>query len=104
MNAQEQHAESRLIILGQVSLSCYAVTGAVVHEVLERLGHRVEVRQGPHEEMFPLLAQGAIDLMAAGLASRGSCCLLEPLRRSSRRGREVLRRRALFLGRARLHS
>ncbi len=55
----------RPIILGQVSLSFYAVTGAVVHEVLKRLGHSVEVRQGPHEEMFPLLGQGAIDLMAA---------------------------------------
>ncbi|MEO8004720.1 MAG: glycine betaine ABC transporter substrate-binding protein [Betaproteobacteria bacterium] len=53
------------IILGQVSLSFYAVTGAVVHEVLERLGHTVEVRQGPHDEMFPLLGEGAIDLMAA---------------------------------------
>jgi hypothetical protein len=40
----------RPIILGQVSLSFYAVTGAVVHEVLKRLGHSVEVRQGPHEE------------------------------------------------------
>jgi glycine betaine/proline transport system substrate-binding protein len=56
---------SKPIILGQVSLSFYAVTGAVVHEVLERLGHTVEVRQGPHDEMFPLLGEGAIDLMAA---------------------------------------
>jgi hypothetical protein len=55
----------RPIILGQVSLSFYAVTGAVVHEVLERLGHSVEVRPKPHEEMFPLLGQSAIDLMAA---------------------------------------
>ncbi|HVY04645.1 MAG TPA: glycine betaine ABC transporter substrate-binding protein [Burkholderiales bacterium] len=53
------------IILGQVSLSFYAVTGAVVHEVLERLGHVVEVRPGPHDEIFPMLGQGAIDLMAA---------------------------------------
>jgi glycine betaine/proline transport system substrate-binding protein len=58
-------------VLGQVSLSFYAVTGAVVHEVLERLGHSVEVRQGPHEEMFPLLGQGAIDLMAAAWLPEG---------------------------------
>lgn len=59
------HAESRPVVLGQVGLSFYAAVGGVVHEVLERLGHSVEVRQGPHEEMFPLLEQGAIDLMVA---------------------------------------
>jgi hypothetical protein len=63
--------EDRSIILGQVSLSFYAVTGAVVHEVLERLGHSVEVWQGPHEQMFPLLGQGAIDLMAAAWLPEG---------------------------------
>lgn len=63
--AWAQSPNERPVILGQVSLSFYAVTGAVVHEVLERLGHRVEVRQGPHEEMFPLLGDGQVDLMAA---------------------------------------
>jgi len=53
------------VVLGQVSLSFYAVTGAVVQEVLERLGHQVELRQGPHEEIFPLLGNRQIDLMAA---------------------------------------
>jgi len=61
----------RPIILGQVSLSFYAVTGAVVHEVLKRLGHSVEVGERPHEEMFPLLGQGAIDLMAAAWLPEG---------------------------------
>jgi glycine betaine/proline transport system substrate-binding protein len=61
----------RPVVLGQVSLSFYAVTGAVVHEVLERLGHRVEVREGPHETMFPLLGDGAIDLMAAAWLPEG---------------------------------
>jgi glycine betaine/proline transport system substrate-binding protein len=64
-SAWGQPSGHRPIILGQVYLSFYAVTGAVVHEVLERLGHSVEVRQGTHEEMFPLLGQGAVDLMAA---------------------------------------
>jgi glycine betaine/proline transport system substrate-binding protein len=53
------------IILGQVSLSFYAVAGAVVHEILERMGHTVELRQGPHDEIFPMLGDSAIDLMAA---------------------------------------
>ncbi|GLK79105.1 hypothetical protein GCM10008174_08460 [Methylopila turkensis] len=59
------------VVLGQVQLSFYAVTGAVVHEVLERLGHTVEVRQAPHEQMFPWLAEGQIDLMAAAWLPEG---------------------------------
>jgi glycine betaine/proline transport system substrate-binding protein len=59
------------IVLGQVYLSFYAVTGAVVHKVLERLGHRVEVREGPHEQIFPLLGQGVIDVMAAAWLPEG---------------------------------
>ncbi|MYM67283.1 glycine/betaine ABC transporter substrate-binding protein [Pseudoduganella sp. FT55W] len=64
-------SDKRPIVLGQVSLSFYAVTGAVIQEVLARLGHDVTVRSGPHEEMFPLLASGAIDLMAAAWLPEG---------------------------------
>ncbi|MER2268839.1 glycine betaine ABC transporter substrate-binding protein [Methylobacterium oxalidis] len=59
------------VVLGQVSLSFYAVTGAVVHEMLERLGHPVELREGPHEQMFPLLGESRIDLMAAAWLPEG---------------------------------
>ena len=53
-----QNETTRPVVLGQVYLSFYAVTGAVVHEVLERLGHTVEVREGPREQIFPLLGEG----------------------------------------------
>jgi len=53
------------VVLGEVSLSFYAAVGGIVQEVLERLGHPVDVLQGPHEEMFPLLAGDRIDLLAA---------------------------------------
>ena len=66
-----QASSDRPVVLGQVSLSFYAVTGAVVHEVLERLGHRVELREGLHEQMFPLLGEGMIDLMAAAWLPEG---------------------------------
>lgn len=66
-----QPASHRPIVLGQVALSFYAVTGAVIQELLERLGHPVEVRQGSHEDMFPLLAAGEIDLMAAAWLPEG---------------------------------
>src|SRR5262245_56425857 len=53
------------VTLGQVSLTFYAVAAAVVHEILERLGHAVVVRKGSHEQMFPLFGAGAVDIMAA---------------------------------------
>lgn len=59
------------VILGQVALSFYAVTGAVVHEVLERLGHQVDLRVGPHDQMFPLLGEGGLDVMAAAWLPEG---------------------------------
>ena len=69
--ARSEATEEELVTLGQVSLSFYAVVGALVQEVLERLGHRVEVRQGVHEEMFPLLASGGIDVMVAAWLPEG---------------------------------
>lgn len=72
------------VMLGQVSLSFYAVTGAVVQEVLERLGHPVQLRTGPHDEMFPLLGQGSIDVMAAAWlpAGHAASCARLPTRKA----------------------
>jgi glycine betaine/proline transport system substrate-binding protein len=53
------------IRLGQISLSFYRVKGAVVQEMLERLGHAVEVREGAHEEIFPVVGRGEVDLLVA---------------------------------------
>ncbi len=53
------------VVLGQVQLSFYAVVGAVIQEVLETLGHPVEVREGTHEAIFPVLGRGEVDLLVA---------------------------------------
>jgi glycine betaine/proline transport system substrate-binding protein len=53
------------VVMGQISLSFYAVTGGVVQEVLERLGHTVEVVQGSHGQIFPRLGGGEVDLLVA---------------------------------------
>jgi glycine betaine/proline transport system substrate-binding protein len=53
------------VVLGRISLSFYAVTGEVVQSVLERLGHKVEVKEGTHDVIFPLLAKGEVDLLNA---------------------------------------
>ncbi|MEL1264477.1 glycine betaine ABC transporter substrate-binding protein [Pseudoxanthomonas putridarboris] len=59
------------IMLGQVSLSFYAVVGSVIKHVLIGLGHEVEVREGPHDQMFPLLGSDSIDLMVAAWLPEG---------------------------------
>lgn len=65
------------VVLGQVGLSFYAVTGAVIQDVLERLGHPVEVREGAHEILFPLLGRGEGDLLAAAWLPKGHAAYWE---------------------------
>ena len=57
--------------MGQISLSFYAVTGGVVQEVLERLGHNVEVTTGSHGQIFPRLGAGEVDLLVAAWLPHG---------------------------------
>src|SRR5262249_22232983 len=59
------------VVMGQISLSFYAVTGGVVQEVLERLGHTVEVVQGSHGQIFPRLGAGEVDLLVAAWLPHG---------------------------------
>jgi glycine betaine/proline transport system substrate-binding protein len=42
-----------------------------VQEVLERLGHRVEVTQGSHAQIFPKLGAGEVDLLVAAWLPHG---------------------------------
>ena len=51
-----QAAQPAQVRMGQIGLSFYAVTAGVVQEVLERLGHTVEVTTGSHAEIFPRLS------------------------------------------------
>jgi len=86
--APRARGERDAVVLGQVSLSFYAVVGAVVQYVLERLGHTVQVREGPHEAVFPLLSEGAVDLMVAAWLPEGHAQYWE---RYGRQAREVAR-------------
>ena len=52
------------IVLGRIDESFHQVAAAVVEEVLLRLGHSVEVREGPHPEMYPLVERGELQLFA----------------------------------------
>lgn len=52
------------IIFGRINESFHQVAAAVVEEVLLRLGHEVEVHEGPHPEMYPKIASGEHHLFA----------------------------------------
>ena len=62
---QHASAEDRTVRLGQVGLSFYAVVGAIVQEVLEQDGYKVEVTSGSHGDIFPKLGAGEVDILAA---------------------------------------
>ena len=57
--------ETNKVVLGQIDLSFYQVKGALVQALLEEMGYAVEVKERLHEEMFPLLNSGEIDLLVA---------------------------------------
>jgi len=57
--------------MGQIGLSFYAVTAGVVQEVLERLGHSVEITTGSHAQIFPRLGAGEVDLLVAAWLPHG---------------------------------
>ncbi|MBW4473903.1 MAG: hypothetical protein KME45_26545 [Stenomitos rutilans HA7619-LM2] len=58
-------ARPQTIVLGQVGLSFYQVKAALIQILLERLSYGVTVREGPHEQIFPLLGTGEVDLLVA---------------------------------------
>jgi len=51
-------ARQRTIVLGQVGLSFYQVKAALIQILLERLGYRVTVREGPHEQIISATRKG----------------------------------------------
>lgn len=69
------------IVLGRIDESFHQVAAAVVEEVLLRLGHAVEVREGPHPQMYPLLEQGELDLFADSWLPGGHGVYWEQIRR-----------------------
>ena len=71
LGAPAQAAEAGTVRMGQIGLSFYAVTGAVVQTVLERLGHTVEVSTGSHAQIFPRLGAGEVDLLVAAWLPHG---------------------------------
>lgn len=61
----QAHADMTKIKLGQIRISFYAVTGAVVQAVLGKLGHEFEVVEGLHPDIFPKLGASEVDMLVA---------------------------------------
>ncbi|MEM1161232.1 MAG: glycine betaine ABC transporter substrate-binding protein [Pseudomonadota bacterium] len=53
------------LIIGQISLSFHGAAAALISEILTDLGHSVEVREAPHEEMFRMQGRGEVDLLCS---------------------------------------
>lgn len=69
-----------LIVLGRIDESFHQVCAAVVEETLLRLGHTVEVREGPHPKMYPLLGEGELHLFASSWLPGGHAAYWAPIR------------------------
>ena len=70
------------IILGRIDESFHQVAAAVVEEVLLRLGHDVEVHEGPHPEMYPKIASGEHHLFADAWLPGGHAVYWEQIKDS----------------------
>lgn len=80
LTSNAAYAAETTIELGQIDLSFYAVKGGVVQELLERDGYTVEVTEGSHAEIFPLLGEGEVDILAAAWLPNGHSALYESVR------------------------
>ncbi|WP_271407919.1 glycine betaine ABC transporter substrate-binding protein [Pseudomonas sp. Q1-7] len=59
------HADPQPLVVGQVHLSFYTASAAVVTEVLDRLGHPLQVVEGNHPDIYGRLGRGETDLLIA---------------------------------------
>ncbi|MEB3335930.1 MAG: glycine betaine ABC transporter substrate-binding protein [Leptolyngbyaceae bacterium] len=62
---RQSEADTSAVRMGVVGLSFYRVVGGIVQNVLESLGYRVDITEGPHAEIFPRLGRGELDMLVA---------------------------------------
>lgn len=61
----EPLGQPKAIVMGQVNLSFYLASAAVVGGVLERLGHELTVVEGNHPDIYRRLANREVDMLVA---------------------------------------
>ncbi|WP_252666829.1 glycine betaine ABC transporter substrate-binding protein [Cupriavidus sp. WGtm5] len=74
------HAQSAApITMGQINLTFYVATGAVIQAVLEDLGHAVKVTEGNHPAIYERLGKGEVDMLVASWLPHAHGKLQAPL-------------------------
>ncbi|WP_354681774.1 glycine betaine ABC transporter substrate-binding protein [Cupriavidus necator] len=74
------HARSDVpITMGQINLTFYVATGAVIQAVLEELGHDVKVTEGNHPAIYDRLGKGEVDMLVASWLPHAHGKLQSPL-------------------------
>ncbi|WP_439668869.1 ABC-type glycine betaine transport system substrate-binding domain-containing protein [Cupriavidus necator] len=74
------HAQSAApITMGQINLTFYVATGAVIQAVLEDLGHGVKVTEGNHPAIYDRLGKGEVDMLVASWLPHAHGKLQAPL-------------------------
>ena len=58
-------ASALTIVLGHVNQSSYEATAVIIQTILERIGYNVAIKKGKAHVMYPLMADGEIDLFVA---------------------------------------
>ena len=58
-------AHALTVVLGHINESSYEATAVVIQTILERLGYNVAVKTGAHGVLYPMLAEGEIDIFVA---------------------------------------
>ena len=56
---------SSVVRMGVIGLSFYQVVGGIIQNILESQGYSVEITEGSHAEIYPVLGQGMLDLLVA---------------------------------------
>ncbi|MFJ3487810.1 glycine betaine ABC transporter substrate-binding protein [Pseudomonas sp. NPDC090202] len=69
----------RPLVVGQVNLSFYTASAAVVREVLSRLGHPLTVVEGNHPDIYGRLGRGEVDMLVASWLPHAHGSLQAPL-------------------------
>lgn len=72
-------APQQPLIIGQVNLSFYTASAAVVKEVLLRLGHPLTSIEANHPDIYARLAKGEVDMLVASWLPNAHGKLQEPL-------------------------
>lgn len=54
-----------VIRMGIIGLSFYQVVGGLIQNILDAQGYSVEITEGSHAEIYPVLGQGDLDMLVA---------------------------------------